>query len=44
MTNTNNEEYINEAEDFEKTDTIANSDSEDDERVEIPAFLRRQAN
>ena len=44
MTNRNNEGYINEAEDIEKTDTIKNSDSEDDERVEIPAFLRRQAN
>ena len=44
MTNSNNEDHINEAEDFEKTDTIKNSDSEDDERVEIPAFLRRQAN
>ena len=44
MTNSNNEEYINKVEDSKRTDDIKDSNSEDDERVEIPAFLRRQAN
>ena len=44
MTNSKNEDYLNKAEDSKRTDDIKDSNSEDDERVEIPAFLRRQAN
>jgi cell division protein FtsZ len=44
MTNSNNEDYLSKVEDYKKTDDIKDSNSEDDERVEIPAFLRRQAN
>jgi cell division protein FtsZ len=44
MTNSNNEDSSNKVEDYKKTGGIKDSNSEDDERVEIPAFLRRQAN
>ena len=43
MTN-NNEDYLNKSEDSEKTNSIKDSDFDDEDRVEIPAFLRRQAN
>jgi cell division protein FtsZ len=43
MTN-NNEDYLNKPEDSEKTNHVRDSDFEDEDRVEIPAFLRRQAN
>ncbi|MGB0635445.1 MAG: cell division protein FtsZ [Paracoccaceae bacterium] len=43
MTN-NNEDSLNKPEDPEKINSIKDSDFDDEDRVEIPAFLRRQAN
>ena len=44
MTNSNNEDYLSKVGDYKKTDGIKDSNFEDDERGEIRAFLRRQAN